>query len=160
MADLETLTRNPRTPDNFEVFRRWEEVRAKKWLTSEQKQLLRNAQQEYTLLLNEKNELELVPYDKIMNVANESRDVIAFTFERGKNLYAVYWHISGDKKLELPLKSENITLMESLGQEIPPLSGHNSDRTLLPVGKRRYIKTSNISRDELITAFKNAKIID
>ena len=160
MADLETLTRNPRTPDNFEVFRRWEEVRAKKWLTSEQKQLLRNAQQEYTLLLNEKNELELVPYDKIMNVANESRDVIAFTFERGKNLYAVYWHISGDKKLELPLKSENITLMESLGQEIPPLSGQNSDRTLLPVGKRRYIKTSNISRDELITAFKNAKIID
>ncbi len=160
MADLETLIRNPRTPDNFEVFRRWEEVRAKKWLTSEQKQLLRNAQQEYTLLLNEKKELELVPYDKIMNVANESRDVIAFTFERGKNLYAVYWHISGDKKLELPLKSENITLMESLGQKIPPLSGQNSDRTLLPVGKRRYIKTSNISRDELINAFKNAKIIE
>ncbi len=159
-ANPAILAKHPRTPDNFEVFRRWEEVRAKKWLTSEQKQLLRNPQQEYTLLLNEKNELELVPYDKVMNVANESRDVIAFTFERGKDLYAVYWHISGDKKLELPLKSKNLKLMESLGQEIPVLTYQNSDKTLLPVGKRRYIKTSNISRDELITAFKNAKIID
>ena len=103
-ANPATLAKHPRTADNFEVFRRWEEVRAKKWLTDEQKQMLRNAEQEFTLLLNEKNELELVPYDQIMNVANESREVIAFTFERNKDLYAVYWHISGDKKIELPVK--------------------------------------------------------
>jgi len=72
-ANPAILAQHPRTGDNFEVFRRWEEARAKRWLTDEQKQMLRNTAQEFTLLLNEKNEPELVPYDQIMNVANESR---------------------------------------------------------------------------------------
>ncbi|MEN6353473.1 MAG: hypothetical protein ABFD02_08465 [Bacteroidales bacterium] len=159
-ADPATLAKHPRTADNFEVFRRWEEVRAKKWLTNEQKNMLRNAKQEFTLLLNEKNEFELVPYDKIMNIADGSREVIAFTFERNKDLYAVYWHISGDKKMELPLKPGDLTLMEDLGKEIQIQSGQNGQNTIIPVGNRRYIKANKITKDELITAFKNAKILD
>jgi hypothetical protein len=50
--------------------------------------------------------------------------------------------------------------MESLGQEIPVPSSQNGDKTILPVGKRRYIKTNKLTKDELITAFKNAKIMD
>jgi hypothetical protein len=95
-----------------------------------------------------------------MNVANESREVIAFTFERNKDLYVVYWHISGDKKIELPIKSSDLTLMENLGKEIQIQSGQNSENSVLPVGNRRYIKTSKLTKDELITAFKNAKIYD
>jgi len=159
-ANPAILAQHPRTADNFEVFRRWEEARAKRWLTDEQKQMLRNATQEFTLLLNEKNEPELVPYDQIMNVANESREVIAFTFERNKDLYAVYWHISGDKKIDLPVKSSDITLMENLGQEIPVQSGQNGDNTILPVGNRRYLKTGKLTKDELISAFRNARIMD
>jgi hypothetical protein len=154
------LAKHPRTSDNFEVFRRWEEVRAKKWLTEQQKQLLRNAEQEFTLLLNEKNEPELVPYDKIMNVANESRDIIAFTFERNKEIYAVYWHISGDKKIDLPVKSSDITLMESIGKEFQIQAGQSGNNTVLPVGNRRYIKTSTLSKDALVEAFGKAKIVD
>jgi hypothetical protein len=159
-ANPATLAQHPRTADNFEVFRRWEEVRAKKWLTNEQKQMLRNAKQEFTLLLNEKNELELVPYNQIMDVANGSKEVIAFTFERNKDLYAVYWHISGDKKMELPLKPGDLTLMENLGNGIQIQSGQNGKNTIIPVGNRRYIKTSKLTEFELITAFKNAKIMD
>ncbi len=159
-ANPAMLAKHPRTADNFEVFRRWEEVRAKKWLTDEQKQMLRNAEQEYTLLLNEKTELELVPYDKIKNVASESKEVIAFIFERNKDLYAVYWHISGDKQLELPVNPVNLVLMENLGQEIQVKTGTNSNSTLLPVGNRRYIKANNLTRDDLIMAFKNAKITE
>ena len=122
--------------------------------------MLRNAEQEHILLLNEKNELELVPYDQIMNVANESREVRAFTFKRNKDLYAVYWHISGDKQLELPVNSGRLTLMESLGQEIQVKPGSNENTSVLPVGNRRYIKTSKLTKEELIEAFKNAKIID
>jgi len=157
-GNLNMLAQHPRTADNFEVFRRWEEARAQKWLTDEQKQMLRNPEQEFILLINEKNEPELVPYNKILNVANGSRDVIAFTFQRNKDLYAVYWHISGDKQLELPVSSSDITLMESLGQEISTRA--NGNNTVLPAGKRRYIKTSTLSEDDLIKAFGNAHIVD
>jgi len=95
-----------------------------------------------------------------MNVANESREVRAFTFKRNSDLYAVYWHISGDKQLELPLNSGDITLMESLGQEIQVKPGSNGNSAILPVGNRRYIKTGKLTKEELITAFKNGKIID
>jgi hypothetical protein len=159
-ADPELFAKHPRTADNLEVFRRWEEVRATKWLTNEQKQMLRNASQEFILLLNEKNELELVPYNKIMNVANDSREVIAFTFERNKDQYIVYWHISGDKKIDLPLKPANLTLMENIGKEIQIQSGQDDSHTILPVGSRRYIKTSKYTKDELVTAFKNARLVD
>jgi len=98
-ANPAILAKHPRTSDNFEVFRRWEEVRTKKWLTEEQKQMLRNPDQEFTLLVNEKNEFELVPCDPIKDVANGSKEIIAFTFNRNKDIYAVYWHISGEKRL-------------------------------------------------------------
>ena len=159
-GDPARFTQHARTFDNLEVIRRWEEVRRKKWLTDDQKQILRNAKQEFTLLLNEKHEFELVPYDKIMNIANESSEVQAFTFKRNNDLYAVYWHISGDKQVELPVNSGDITLMENLGQEIKTQPGGNGKSTVLPVGKRRYIKTSKLSKDDLVDAFRNAKIID
>jgi hypothetical protein len=112
------------------------------------------------LLLNEKNAPELVPCDQVMNVANESREVRAFTFKRNNDFYAVYWHISGDKQLELPVNSADITLMENIGQEIQVKPGSTGNSTLLPAGDRRYIKTNKLTKEELITAFRNAKITD
>jgi len=159
-ADLSTSAKHPRTADNFEVLRRWEEVRAKRWLTDKQKQLLRDPEQEFTLLLNEKSELELVPYDKIANVAQGSKEVIAFTFERNRESYVVYWHISGDKELGLPIKPGALTLMDSIGKEIQAKPGADGQTTVLPVGNRRYAKANGISRDALNAAFKNARILE
>lgn len=159
-ANPATLAKHPRTADNFEVFRRWEEVRAKHWLTEKQKQMLRNPEQEYILLINEQKEFELVPYDQIMDVAQGSREIRAFTFKRRGDLYVIFWHISGDKKLELPLSSKYFTLMENLGQEMQVQSGQSGNGTVLPVGNRCYLKTSKLKMNELVAAFKNAKIID
>ena len=50
--------------------------------------------------------------------------------------------------------------MESLGQEVKFNSDKNGDSSILPVGNRRFIKTSKLTKDKLITAFKDAKIID
>ena len=58
-ANPETLAKHPRTPDNFEVFRRWEEVRARKWLNEEQKHMLRNRSGIYSVMM--KNNLNLCP---------------------------------------------------------------------------------------------------
>ena len=159
-ADPATLAQHPRTADNFEVFRRWEEVRARKWLTDEHKQMLRDAEREFILLLDESNDFELVPYDRVMNVAGGSADVIAFTFERKKALYAVYWHISADKRLELPLKPKGLVALESMGKEIEATAGEREDTTVVPVGKRRYLQAGSSKRDELIAAFGKARILD
>jgi len=158
-ANLKKFDTHPRTPDNLEVLRRWEEVRAQNWLTEEQKQMLQDLEQEHILLLSEQGEFELLPYDQIMDVANESSEVRAFIFERNNGVYVVYWHISDNKKIALALNSEQIVLLESLGQEVPVLPGQALNSVILPVGKRRYIKTSNLTRDQMITAFQNAIII-
>ncbi len=158
-SNLELFAAHARTPDNMEVLRRWEEVRAKHWLSEEQKQMLKNLNQEHILLLNEKNEFELVPYDQIINVANGSREIRAFTFKRNNDMYAVYWHISGNKELELAVSSKDFTLMESIGKEIPVLS-ENGGKTLIPVGDRRYIRSSKLTKEALVAAFGNARIIN
>jgi len=72
----------------------------------------------------------------------------------------VYWHISGDKKIDLPLKSSDLTVMENLGKEIQIQPGQKGDHTVLPVGNRRYIKTGKLTKNELIAAFNNAEIIN
>ena len=159
-ANPAILAQHPRTPDNFEVFRRWEEVRARKWLTDEQKHMLRNPEQEFILLLNEANAFELVRYDPIVNVANGSRDVIAFTFERNNACYAVYWHISADKKLQLPMAPQDLAVLEELGQEIGAAAGDGEGTTVVPVGKRRYLKTSIPKKGRLIAALANARILE
>jgi hypothetical protein len=157
-GDILRFEQHRRTPDNLEVMRRWEDVRAQKWLTEEQRNMLKDDGQEHILLINENNQFELVPYDQIMNVAYDSKEVRAFTFTRNKDLYAVYWHIASDRQLELPLNSSDITVMESLGKAVQIRANGNS--TVIPVGSRRYIKCGKLSKDELIKAFNNAKLTD
>lgn len=151
---------HPRTPDNLEVIKRWEDVREQNWLSGEQKKMLRDLEQEHILLLNEKGEFELLPYEQIDNAANGKKEVRAFIFERNSEIYVVYWHISGKKKLELPLNSEEITLLEELGREKKVASGTKDNFTILPLDKRRYIKTGKLSREQLIDSFQNANILD
>jgi hypothetical protein len=159
-ANLKRFEAHPRTPDNLEVLRRWEEVRVQKWLTEGQKQMLRNPEQEHILLINEQKQFELVPYDQIKETARGSREVRAFVFERQGDTYAVYWHISGDRKIKLPLKPESVTLLEGIGREVQLPSGQGSGETVLPVGKRRYIKIKGSAREQLTNAFKQAEIFD
>ena len=96
---IEDFKAHPRTEDIFEVIRRWEDVRAKNWLTEEQKLALRNLEQEHILLINEDKEYELVPYDQIKDAANGSSDILAFIFERKDERFVVYWHTTGSGSL-------------------------------------------------------------
>ncbi len=158
-ADLQKFDSHPRTADNFEVLRRWEEVRVRNWLTEEQKQMLKNPEQEHILLLNEQKEFELQPYGQIENVAGGSKEIRAFIFQRQNDLYVVYWHISGSKKLELPLKKSDATLFETLGVEENISSGPD-DPVIIPAGDRRFLKTGNLTKEQLADAFVKAKILN
>jgi hypothetical protein len=157
-ANISDFERHPRTADNLEVMRRWEDVRAQHWLTEEHKKMLKNVHQEHHLLVNEQNQFELIPYDEIP-VAGGSRDVRAFIFQRQKEYYVVYWHISGNKQLELSLNTSDITLCEKIGQETPVPSGAGKKITI-PVSNRRYIKAGKLTKEQLSEALINARIIE
>ena len=157
-TNLKKFDDHPRTPDNMEVLRRWEDVRVNNWLTEEQKLMLQHLDQEHILLLNERNEFELQPYDQILNVANNSKEVRAFIFERNNSLYVVYWHISSNKKIELPLDHKNITLKENLQKRSSVPFSRADGHIAIPVSNRRYLITHNVPKEELIDAFSNAKL--
>jgi len=158
-ANLSTFDAHPRTADNLEVLRRWEEVRFQNWLSDDQKKMLQNLQQEHILLINEQNKFELVPYEQITEAAGGSRDIRAFVFERQNELYVTYWHISANKKLLLPLDAANVKLYKELGKEENLATGQGNSVTV-PVGERLYMKASNVSKEQLIDAFAKASITD
>ncbi|MDD4107441.1 MAG: hypothetical protein PHH93_01845 [Prolixibacteraceae bacterium] len=156
-VNLQRFDAHPRTPDNLEVFRRWEEVRVQNWLSDDQKKMLQNLHQEHILLINENDEFELIPYDQISDVAGGSRDVRAFIFDRNNDMYVVYWHISDSKNLELPLNAANVKLHINLGEE-ESVSSAGDNSVTVPVNNRRYLQVNGLSREQVIDAFKNAKI--
>lgn len=158
-SNLHAFETHPRTLDNMETVRRWEEVRAKKWLSDEQKKELQNLEQEHHLLLNEQKQFELVPYEQITNIAGGSREVRAFMFQRKGEHYVVYWHISGNRKLELPLNGKNVKIYKNIGQEVEIISDQNGLITV-PVNDRMYLKIDNITKKQLIERFAKAKIIN
>ncbi|MDW7656603.1 MAG: hypothetical protein SCM11_05435, partial [Bacillota bacterium] len=138
------------------VMRRWEDVRAQKWLTEEQKLALQNLAQEHILLINEHNDYELVSYDQITGTAGGNKEVIAFIFERNDERYVVYWHASGSGNLKLSLDAKDVILQKELGSEPIPFAAGNGAITI-PVGGRCYLRSS-LSREQLAEAFVNAQL--
>lgn len=156
-GELAALDAHPRTPDNLEVLRRWEELRVKNALTPRQKQMLRDPQQEHHLLVNERGETELVPYEQIANVAGGEQSIRAFVFERKGKVYALYWHTAGAGQLELALPGQRVRLMEQFGREMAMQA--TADKVIVPVGKRRYLATDGLTRQQVIAAFQQAKLL-
>lgn len=146
-GDLRLFGENPRLYDVLEVLRRWEEVRATNWLTKEQKEQLKNLEQEHILLINEQKEFELVPYNQIQGAANDAPEFTAYSFSRGEENYVVYWHHSGEGTLNL---GTDVEFLDELWEN--PTTG-----AVLPLGKRRYVK-SKLPLEELVAAFQKAKL--
>lgn len=156
MEKIEAFKTHPRTADILEVIRRWEDVRAKKWLTAEQKLALQNLEQEHILLINEENDYELVPYDPIPAAAGGSGEISAYCFTRKGENWVVFWHRTGQSSLELPLDAQHVALHKAIGGEPLPFATGASSVTL-PVGGRCYLR-SDLSRDQLIEAFAKAQL--
>ena len=99
----------------------------RKVITKEQKQMLRDPDTEYTLLINESGEYELVPYYEIKT---KDSDISAFRFERcGKN-YVVCWHKTGSGKITLPVSKDSIICEKALGGERIEILGDDTTATI------------------------------
>ena len=158
-ATPESMALHPRTADNFEVVKRWEDVRAAKWLTDEQKKMLRDPNQEFILLLDEQNNFELVACNEVKQAVGGCREVIAFTFERPDAFYAVYWHTSADQHLEIPLEPESFVLLERLGATSKMTAGEQANTSIVPIGNRRYLKVNKSESAKLIAALEKARLL-
>jgi hypothetical protein len=154
-GNLEPLKTHPRTPDNLEVIRRWEDARISNFLSEKQKKSLQDPGQEHTLLINEKGNLELVPYKSIANVANGNEDVRAFTFIRNNKTWVTYWHCRGEAELVLPVNSNKMQLFEELAKEVPVQNNENN--VVIPLGKRRYL-AFDLSSEKVAEIFEKAEI--
>ena len=154
LGNIDFFKEHPRTDDNLEVIRRWEEVRATDFLSPEQKENLKNEMQEHILLIDETGDFELRPYRQITNIAN--KNIRAFIFERNNETWVVYWHTSGEGNLELPIDSSKISLFEELGKEIAV--PNNDGITVIPVGNRRYIKFK-LTPEEVVAQFSKGKLV-
>lgn len=156
IGNLVQLNNHPRTADNLEVIRRWEEVRANDLLTAEQKRELRESDQEHILLINENGNYELVPYLQLTNVAGGSREIRAFIFERESTTWVVYWHVSGEMDIMLPVNGKNIKVYEELGEIIP--TEEIGAGVKLEVGNRSYAQF-DLSREKVVEIFSRAIIL-
>ena len=149
-ANPEIFRTNPRAADIFEVLRRWEDVRTKKWLTQEHKEMLKSKDREHILLIDEMGEYELLPYEK---VSGTDENISAFIFERNGKNCAVVWHKTGEGNMEIPLASDDYSYVDEIGG--PQIGSENNT---LPIGKRRYI-VSDVSRDVLLHALRYMKML-
>ena len=157
ITSLDKYRSHPRTADILEVMRRWEDVREQKWLTDEQKEMLKNLDQEHILLINEEKAFELLPYDQIESAAKDDLRVRAFIFERNGKTCVVYWHTSGEGTLKLPLSSDGLLLQKELYEGTLPVEPADGG-ILLPIGARRYL-TTELSREAVIAAFREASLV-
>jgi len=142
------LKKHPRCADLLEVMRRWEDVRAKNWLTPEQKDALKSVTQEHHLAVNAKGEYELVEVEDFKEVADGK--VRAFMFERNGKRVVTMWHAYGEGELSLPLAGE-------IGKEL------DGEKTAVEFGKsfklsdRIYFETA-ADAETVRSAFTKASV--
>jgi hypothetical protein len=129
------LEAHPRTDDILEVMRRWEDVRARDWLTQAQKEALRVPGKEFHLYLNDKGEYELYEI-KMLPTPAKAPELRGFVFERGGKRIVSCWHTSGEGVARIAV-------------------GEGGKDVSLRIAGRKYLET-DLTADEAAAAFAAA----
>jgi len=143
-----------RIDDIMEVMRRWENVRKENWLTEEQKDGLKNPDNEHILLIDEQGEYKMTPYHEVKNSALRIR---AFTFTLANVSYAVIWHASGRGEIKMQAPAGSIAYFDELNQS-PIMEKNDHETVILPLDRRRYIK-STLKEEELRSILEKAVLL-
>ena len=133
---LSALRANKRIDDILETTRRWEDVRARKWLTPAQKEMLKDPAREFHLLSDGKGGYDLVEWRQLDVAGGKWTAVRAFVYEKDGRRHVVYWHVADKARLVLP-------------EGLPTLEAEN-------------MKTwdADLSEQEIVRAFGAARIED
>jgi hypothetical protein len=156
MSNLEAMDAHPRTADNLDVIRRWEDVRAKGWLTEATKKALRNLEQEHTLLEDERGAWTLVPCRQVEKVGGADAPGRAFVFEYLGATWASYWHTSGNGRMTLPVAASKVKLIEKPGR--PATKQPTGKQTTVPLAGKMYLRFEGMGQQEVAAALERATI--
>ena len=156
MGKLDQLDSHPRTSDNLEVMKTWEEARVAGFFTDKHREELKQLEQEHILLKNESNEYELIPYSKVENIANNSPHVQAFIFSRDNKTWVVYWHAKGEAQLEIPVSNNRLQLFDKPGK-LNSFKKINKTNCLIPVDNRRYM-VFDMTKSEVLTVLAQSRL--
>ena len=96
------LARHPRADDLLTVMRRWEDVRAKRWLTPEQRAALKDPKREFHLYETAPGAYELCEIE-MLPTPDGARHLRGFVFERGGRRVVACWHTAGAGTLDWTL---------------------------------------------------------
>ncbi len=135
VGNLGELRKHPRTEDNLRVIKIWEEAKLAGVLSGEQKEMLKNPDQEYILLRGKKGGCSLYPYRQI--TPDEEKPVRAFVFERDGKACIAYWHMSGSGELALDAAKSKLALTDENGKKIPFRS--EGGKSVIPVSGRLFL---------------------
>lgn len=154
VAKLNELRNHPRTDDNLEVMKNWEDARIQGYFTAEQKEELKRRGQEHILLRDEKGNFEMLPYEEIQEPAGKGKDVKAFVLERKGKAWLVYWHIRGEGTLTLDVNPSEVKLYSKIGKRASFKKAKG--QVILPIDNRKYVEFNNKTIDEVKALVKQA----
>ena len=110
---LGALRAHRRTGDILATIRRWEDVRKRKSLTSEQKALLKDPAREFHLVDDGKDGYELIEWRQLHVAGGKWTNVRAFLYERGGKRIVEYWHVKDKARIVLANPIDGITELEA-----------------------------------------------
>ncbi len=155
VARLDQMNRHPRTPDNLEVLKRWEDLRGSGFLTEEVKRSIRDPGKEHILLLDETGGFELRECTRLREAAGGNPEMRAFIFERFGRTFVVYWHTSGESHADLRVSPDKVRLHKEISSIMPFQEFDGFVR--VPVRGRLYLEFS-LPRDEAAAIINNARL--
>ena len=157
VVSLDEIRNHPRSDDNFEVMKNWEDARLSGFFSEEQKDMLKDAYQEHILIRNSKGGFNLFPYKKI-NVAQNSNDIIAYLFERNNETWVLYWHPTGSAEIRLPVKPGLVELFYKIDIKAREKQ-RSKEYCIFPVDNRRFLKF-NLPAEEVISLLEKSTILN
>ena len=98
-VNLGSIKKHPRCDDLMEVMRRWEDVRAKRYLSDGQREALKDPDRQFHLYLADSGKYELCEIE-MLPVPPAAKHLRGFLFKREDKTLVAYWHTAGTGTLE------------------------------------------------------------
>ena len=111
--NLAQLRAHKRTADVLETMRKWEDVRKRKLLTPEQKEMLKVPAREFHLLDDGKGGYDLVEWRQLEVAGGKWTAVRAFLFERNGRRVVAYWHVADRARLVFAQPLDGVSSLDA-----------------------------------------------